>query len=102
MDKNTYEGIPVGIKLRRKLANKVIFYIRYGKQEQRAYAVPYNPRTEEQQNWRAVFKAGVERWHAMTPAEKEPWIQEAKKHRTWSPFITFMSAWLLYLWKEGG
>lgn len=100
MAKNTFEGIPVGIRLRRKLANKIIYYIRYGKQEQRAYAVPYNPRTAKQQIKRTVFRAGVWEWHKMTPAEKEPWIKEAKKHRTWSPFITFMSAWLKYLWKE--
>lgn len=54
---------------------------------------PTNPRTAPQQNWRAVFNAGVNAWFALDAESKDIWRRRAKNlHMT--GFNKFMSEYL--------
>lgn len=54
---------------------------------------PSNPRTPPQQNWRAIFRAGVLLWQGLTPDARTPYNEEARRLRM-SGFNLFMREWL--------
>lgn len=96
-DEFCYQGIPLGLRIRRKIGNTSIFRVRQGVQEKMAYYTPTNPQTVEQQAWRAVFTGGVAAALALTPEQKQVYRLKAKTKpgQTW--FTVFMSE---YLWSE--
>jgi len=80
-DTGTIEDIPLGATIRRKVGDYIFRYRPGVGQECMDYYTPTNPRTDEQQAWRAVFAAGIAAWHALSDTEKEEWIQKARKKR---------------------
>lgn len=106
-----YQDHKLGIEARKTIAKTKTYRVRHGNgeagsvlgqkyQDEMIYYTPTNPQTATQQLWRTVLRAGVWKWSEMTPEEKAPWIEEAKKYRNWSGYNTFISAWLKGLWKE--
>lgn len=61
-----------GIYQRRHNQGKVI-YVRM------KFYIPGNPRTEEQQSWRAVFASGMTAWGNLTTNQKAVYNERAKK-----------------------
>ncbi len=45
------------------------------------YYMPTNPQTEMQQNWRAVFTAGVGAWRLLTDGERIEYNKIGRKYR---------------------
>ena len=92
-----YDGIPLGIQIRRQLNKQWIFRIYQGVQEKYAYFVPANPQTVDQQAWRAKFTAGIAAAKLLSPEEKAAYktIACRKPGQTWHS--VFMSK---YLWAE--
>jgi len=54
-------------------------YRRYGKTFTREHVIPHNPRTENQQQNRNLFKEAVESWQNLSMENKELWNNKAKK-----------------------
>ena len=69
----------LGIKARKQLAKEIIYRVRYGRQEQYAYFIPANPRTESQQANRSKFTTAVADWKALPEDEKKTWEEIAKE-----------------------
>ena len=59
-----------------KIGN-VVFYNYSGSQFIRRYVVPHNPRTQRQQNRRALFAEAVAAWQTLPSYKKEQWQQKA-------------------------
>ncbi|GAH57158.1 unnamed protein product, partial [marine sediment metagenome] len=62
---------------RKQIGKRIIYRIRYGKQEQYKYFKPDNPQTEDQQANRGKFATAVAAWQALEEAEKNAWRKEA-------------------------
>lgn len=93
----TYKGIPVAAQIRRSIGKKIIYRVHQSNQHKYKYFVPANPQTVTQQNWRASFTAGMTAAMALSPEEREPYIERAKKKKGWSWHNVFLSD---YLWGE--
>lgn len=92
-----YNGIPLGLIVRRQINKEYIYRYCQGHQFKYAYFVPTNPQTVTQQNWRAKYTAGNTAALALSSAEREPYIERAKKKKGWNWHNAFMSD---YLWTE--
>jgi len=76
----TIEGFPplvLGAQARKQIGKKIIYRIRYGKQEQYKYFIPTNPQTENQQANRGKFATAVAAWQALTENDKNAWRKKA-------------------------
>lgn len=80
-DKGAIEDIPLGVTARCKVGDYIFRYRPGIGQERMDYYTPTNPRTDEQQAWRAVFAEGIAAWHTLSDEEKEEWRQKAEKKR---------------------
>lgn len=93
----TYNGIPLGTEVRRQINKEFIYRVSQGHQFKYAYFIPTNPQTVPQQSWRAVFTAGMTAAMALSPEEREPYIERAKQKKGWSWHNIFLSD---YLWSQ--
>jgi len=108
----TYGGKLVGRGVRGSIAKQTTYQVLPGKckhgagdgepyQIQYAYKVPYNPRTETQQAWRAIFAAGTAAWAALSPAEKQEWndkaLEEIRQARTRGELYKVYYGWHLFM-----
>jgi len=80
------------IKIVGKLGDRVYYY-RDGELVDRAYFIPVQPGTDGQRAWWNQFRRGVRSWQALSPAEKDPYNQRAKRFR-FSGFNLYMREWL--------
>ena len=69
--------LTLGPEARKQIGKKIIYRIRYGKQEQYRYTVPTNPQTAPQQANRSKFANAVAAWQALSEAEKNTWRKKA-------------------------
>ena len=67
----------LGAHARKQIGKKIIYRIRYGKQEQYKYTIPTNPQTEAQQANRSKFATAVAAWQALSEADKNAWRKKA-------------------------
>ena len=67
----------LGARARKKLGGKIIYHVRYGKQEQYKYTTPTNPQTEDQQANRSKFATAVAAWQALSEDQKSAWRKKA-------------------------
>lgn len=67
----------LGAHARKKFGSKIIYRVRYGKQEQYKYFIPTNPQTENQQANRGKFATAVAAWQALTENQKNTWRKKA-------------------------
>lgn len=67
----SYDGIPLGLVVRKQLAHEYIYRYRNGLQEKYVYWTGENPQTPEQQAWRGVFAEAVATWQGLPWTFKE-------------------------------
>jgi len=53
--------------------DSLVFYSYYNKTFCRKHVIPYNPRTENQQKNRTIFKDAVKSWQKLSKFEKNLW-----------------------------
>jgi hypothetical protein len=59
-----------------------------GKEYIRAYAVPHNPRTERQQEHRAVFAEAVKAWKGLSLKERKKLDKEAREMTGFNLYVS--------------
>ena len=96
-DNICYRGRPLGTEVRRQINKEIIYRVRQASQHKYKYFVPTNPQTVPQQAWRANLTAGNAAALALSPEEREPYIERAKRKKGWNWYHVFMSD---YLWDQ--
>ena len=96
-DNICFNGIPLGIQVRRQINKEVIFQFSHGKQVKYPYHKPLNPQTIKQQAWRAKFTAGIAAAKLLSPEDIAVYkkIAYRKPGQTWHSI--FMSK---YMWAQ--
>lgn len=72
-------GIPLGLAIRKQIANTYIFRVKHGQQERYDYVVPGDPKSEEQQHNRGILRLAVQRWKSLSEGEQWEWDEWAKE-----------------------
>jgi len=87
---NSFDYIPIGLKVRKQLGKKYIYQIRNGTQVRYDYVVPDNPRTELQQANRWRIRQAVLSWQSLNDDQKQ-------SYRKLEPFKKPMSGYNYYI-----
>jgi len=88
--KSTAEEVPIGIEARGSIEKVRTYQIttvtidgdmqnRRHVQQQKAYHVPYDPKSEGQLARRQVFRDGAAAWKALPEEDKEAWNEAAEE-----------------------
>ena len=104
--KITLEEIPIGAEAHGSIEKVRTYQIttvtvdgnmqhRQRVQQQKAYHVPYDPKSEAQLARRQVFRDGKNSWNALSEEDKETWRQTAEDWGYHSGYALFMSLYLL-------
>jgi len=105
-DPVTAKEIPIGQEARGSIAKTRTYQIttvtidgdmqnRRRAQQQKAYHVPYDPKSEDQLARRQVFRDGKNDWNSLPEEDKAIWRQMAKNWGYHSGYSLFMSEYLL-------
>jgi len=105
-DKATAWEVPIGTEARGSIEKTRTYQIttvtidgnmahRRRVQQQKAYHVPYDPKSEDQLARRQVFRDGKNDWNSLPEEDKAIWRQMAKDWGYHSGYSLFMSQYLL-------